>query len=94
MSRYETLYVEGSDDKLTIDHMLDIAGQVEVAGNRRQVLKKVEQKSKSCGIVDRDFCADQDVEDSRREGSRCIILQRYSLENYLLGVCLSNMNII
>ncbi|PWK16279.1 uncharacterized protein DUF4435 [Tumebacillus permanentifrigoris] len=87
MSGYRQLCLEGTDDDKTLKKMFELKCQTKVSGNKRSVRKDVFQEEACCGLVDRDFDQEEKVEHSRGEGSRCVILRRYALENYLLEPC-------
>ncbi len=50
--------------------------------NRNNVFHKV-RPTHYCGIVDRDFLSDSDIEEIRKEYPKLTILHYYSIENYL-----------
>lgn len=79
MSKYMTLFVEGTDDATALNLMFPIFhGEIKPANNKSNVSKMVRQTDNSCGLVDRDF------EFPQAEEPRIIVLERYALENYLL----------
>jgi len=81
------IYVEGNDDREILSIWFPqlpfktVGGKDEV---RKQVEKDESLGKKSHGLLDRDFATDNEVTDSRKPGSRLIIMRRYCIENYLL----------
>jgi len=77
------IYVEGkSDQKILERWFLDL--KFEDAKGKNKVQSKAKEYHENWGLLDRDFADDKDVEASRQNNSRVIILRRYSIENYLL----------
>lgn len=83
LSSKGVIYVEGADDKYILSkwfpHLL-----FEDAKGKDNVPKRVDQNQASFGLLDRDFYSTDEVEASREDHSRLVILRRYCIENYLL----------
>lgn len=77
------VYVEGDDDLAVLSHWFP-AVQFKKAGGKDEVRRRVENSIADCGVLDRDFATDEQVQASHTPESRIVILSRYCIENYLL----------
>jgi hypothetical protein len=81
------IYVEGDDDLQVLSHWFPHL-QFTVVGGKDQVRSHVSRDENraraSHGLLDRDFAPDDEIADSRKAGSRLVIMRRYCIENYLL----------
>lgn len=89
------VFVEGLDDQYAfrqwfVDRLSEV--QFYECGGVRQTEKLLKEflsqssLKRGYAIIDRDFRAEEEVEESRKPDSHCFVLRRYSLENYLVEV--------
>jgi hypothetical protein len=77
------IFVEGDSDRNILARWFTHLQFVAVNG-KNNIHKRVEQTSRSWGLLDRDFADEAIVTTSRLPESRVIVLRRYCIENYLL----------
>jgi len=77
------VYVEGDEDVAVLSRWFPRVQFASVTG-KDKVKSEVDRLAGGCGLLDRDFATDQDVEASRALDSRLVIMRRYAIENYLL----------
>ncbi len=78
-----TIHVEGGADFAVLSRWFP-AVQFKGASGKDKVRSKVEHSTSDCGVLDRDFATDEQVQASNAPESRIAILSRYCIENYLL----------
>lgn len=77
------IFVEGDSERDILARWFTHLQFVAVNG-KNNIRKRVEQTSRSWGLLDRDFADEAIVTTSRLPESRVIVLRRYCIENYLL----------
>jgi hypothetical protein len=77
------IFVEGDSDRAILARWFPHLQFVAVNG-KNNIHKRIEQTSRSWGLLDRDFADETIVATSRLPESRVIVLRRYCIENYLL----------
>ena len=82
-----TTYVEGGTDLTVLSKWFpapNFALPDDDKGGKDKVRRKVKNSAIDCGVLDRDFATDEQVQASQLPESRIVILSRYCIENYLL----------
>ena len=80
----ELLFTEWFGDRLAEVVFVSVSGKADVQ-TRLNDIDKSRPDIAACGIVDRDYASDAEVLASlETPGCRCFLLQRFSIENYVL----------